>query len=59
MYNGKDGVRSPFVKPPWNGYMFKIVCSNSYGAAPVPAGGPDHVDYGAYTGGDFFFIQFI
>jgi hypothetical protein len=35
--------------------------SNAYGAAPAvygaaPAGGPDHVDYGAYTGGKVFFI---
>ncbi len=26
-----------------------------YGAAP--AGGPDHVDYGAYTGGEFFMTK--
>ncbi len=38
--------------------------SNAYGAAPAvygaaPAGGPDHVDYGAYTGGEFFFNKTI
>jgi hypothetical protein len=41
--------------------MFNI-CSNAYGAAPAtygaaPAGGPDHVDYGAYTGGELITVD--
>ena len=30
--------------------LILIICSNAY-AAPHAAAGPDHVDYGAYTGG--------